>query len=167
MRVEPAELGRIRFSWKVPKLITLADMTTRELDDSPVRIILAFDGDRSKLSVKNAMLSELARALTGEEMPYATMMYVWCNACVRNCVIVNTRTDRIRKLVLESGRASLNRWMDYERVIRDDFVKLFGEQPGALISVALMTDTDNTKSVANAWYGPVNLVPDYLTAVAH
>lgn len=25
------------------------------------------------------MLSELVRAVTGEEMPYATLMYVWCN----------------------------------------------------------------------------------------
>ena len=167
VRVEPAELGNIRFSWKVPKLIAQADMSTREMDDSPVRIVLAFDGDRSKFSAKNAMLSELARALTGEEMPYATMMYVWCNACVRDSVIVNTRTDRIRKLVLESGSGSLNRWMDYERVIREDFVKLFGEQPGALISVALMTDTDNTKSVANAWYGPVNLMPALVVKMPH
>ena len=163
VRVEPAELGRIKFSWKVPQLIARADMATREMDDSPVRIVLAFDGDRAKFSAKNAMLSELARALTGEEMPYATMMYVWCNACNRESVIVNPRTDRVRKLVLESGPGNLNRWMDYERVIREDFEKLFGESPGALISVALMTDTDNTKSIANAWYGPVNLVPDSTT----
>ena len=75
-------------------------------------------------------------------------------------MIVNPRTDRVRKLVLESGPGNLNRWMDYERVIRTDFEKLFGESPGALISVALMTDTDNTKSIANAWYGPLNLLPD-------
>ena len=121
VRVEPAELGRIKFSWKVPQLIAKADMATREMDDSPVRIVLAFDGDRAKFSAKNAMLSELARALTGEEMPYATMMYVWCNACKRESVIVNPRTDRVRKLALESGPGNLNRWMDYERVIRTDF----------------------------------------------
>ena len=159
MRVEPSEFHKVRFSWKVPELIALADMTQRDADDSPVRIVLAFDGDRSSFSPKNAMLSELARLLTGEELPYATMMYVWCNECKPGSVIVNPRTDRIRKLVVESGTEKLQQWVDYERTVRADFEKVFGEAPGALMSISLMTDTDNTESVARAWYGPVTLVP--------
>ncbi len=160
VRVEPAELGRISFSWKVPELISQADMALRDADDSSVRIVLAFDGDRSKFSAKNAMLSELARLLTGEELPYATLMYVWCNKRPPGSVIVNPRTDRIRKLVVESGASRLNQWVDYERMIRADFEKAFGEAPGALLSISLMTDTDNTHSTARAWYGPLTLVPD-------
>ena len=74
LRVEASDLGKLGFSWKVPKMIAGADMTQRDSDDSPVRVLLAFEGDRSKFSVKNAMLSELALALTGEPMPYATLM---------------------------------------------------------------------------------------------
>ena len=159
MRVEPAALGRIKFSWKLPDLIQHADMSLREFDDSPVRVVLAFEGDRSKFSGKNAMLSELAHVLTGEPMPYATMMYVWCNTCETETVIFNPHTDRIRKLPLESGSSKLNRWMDYERAVRDDFVKAFGEEPGMLTSISIMTDTDNTKSVTRAWYGAVSLTP--------
>ena len=157
MRVEPAALGHIKFSWKLPDLIRYADMSIREFDDSPVRVVLAFEGDRSKFSGKNAMLSELAHALTGEPMPYATLMYVWCNDCNPEEIIINPHTDRIRKLPLESGPGKLNRWMDYERAVRDDFVKAFGEEPGILTSVSIMTDTDNTKSAARAWYGTVSL----------
>ena len=134
-------------------------MSLREFDDSPVRVVLAFEGDRSKFSGKNAMLSELAHVLTGEPLPYATLMYVWCNTCEPETVILNPHTDRIRKLPLESGTAKLNRWMDYERSVRDDFVKAFGEEPGLLTSISIMTDTDNTKSMARAWYGTVSLVP--------
>ncbi len=159
MRVEPAALGRIKFSWKLPDLIQYADMSLREFDDSPVRVVLAFEGDRSKFSGKNAMLSELAHVLTGEPLPYATLMYVWCNTCEPGSVILNPHTDRIRKLPLESGPGKLNRWMDYERAVHADFVKAFGEEPGALTSISIMTDTDNTKSVARAWYGPVSLLP--------
>lgn len=159
LKVEPEALGRIRFSWKLPDLIQYADMSLREFDDSPVRVVLAFEGDRSKFSGKNAMLSELAHVLTGEPLPYATLMYVWCNDCKPEEVILNPHTDRIRKLPLESGTQKLNRWMDYERAVRDDFVKAFGEEPGLLTSISIMTDTDNTKSVARAWYGPVSLLP--------
>jgi hypothetical protein len=157
LRIEPAELGSVRFSWRVPDLIAQADMALREADDSPVRIVLAFEGDRSKFSSKNAMLSELANALTGEPMPYATLMYVWCNTRAPGTVIINPRTDRIRKLVVESGAGKLHQWVDYERNIRADYEKAFGEAPGALVGIGIMTDSDNTKSSTKAWYGPVTL----------
>ncbi len=158
VRVEPARLGALRFSWQVPELIAGADMAVRDSDDSPVRLVLAFEGDRSTFSARNAMLSELSRALTGEEMPYATLMYVWANEGEAGRVIVNPRTDRIRKLVVESGPAGLGRWLDYERDVRADFERAFGEPPGALVGVGLMTDSDNTRSRAQAWYGPVRLL---------
>ncbi len=162
--IEPGQLDALRFSWKVPALITDADMAVRDKDDSPVRIVLAFDGDRSKLSARDRMLSELAYAVTGEDMPYATLMYVWCNTREPGSVIQSPRTDRIRKLVLESGPKRLNSWLDYERDIRADYLKVFGEEPGRLMAVGIMTDTDNTKSSAEAWYGPVVLGPGTVAA---
>lgn len=157
VRIEPADLRQLRFSWKVPQLIADADVGRKDLDDSPVRVILAFEGDRSKFSSRDAMLSELMRALTGEEMPYATLMYVWCNQRPAGTVVTSPRTDRIRKMVLESGPGRLNQWLDYERDIRADFERAFGEAPGALVGVAIMTDSDNTKSKAKAWYGPLRV----------
>ncbi len=157
VRIEPAELTQVRFSWKVPQLIPAADLAVRETDDSPVRVMLAFEGDRSKLSSRDLLLSELARTVTGEELPYATLMYVWCNQRAPGTVVRSPRTDRIRKLVLESGPDRLNQWLEYERDIRADFERAFGEPPGALVGIALMTDGDNTRSLSRAWYGPVRL----------
>jgi hypothetical protein len=157
VRIEPAELGSVRFSWKVPQLIPEADMALRESDDSPVRIVLAFEGDRSRFTPRDALLSELARTLTGEELPYATLMYVWCNKRAPGSVIVSPRTGRVRTLVVESGAGKLNQWLDYERDIRADYERAFGEPPGALVGVGIMTDSDNTRTTAQAWYGPVKL----------
>lgn len=162
--VPPEALGALRFSWQVPELIERADMARRDLEDSPVRIVLVFDGDRSRLSPADTLMSELARTLTGEEMPYATLMYVWCNRRAPGEVITNPRTSRIRKVVVESGSANLGRWMDYERDIRADYIRAFGEPPGPLRGVALMTDSDNTRSLARAWYGPVRLSSDEAAA---
>jgi hypothetical protein len=159
VRIEPQDLGILSFSWKVPELIAQADLAQRETADSPVRIVLAFEGDRSRLSFKDNLLSELAHALTCEPMPYATLMYVWCNTRLPGSVIVNPRTDRIRKLVVESGRANLKHWLDYERDIRADFMQAFGEPPGALVGMAIMTDSDNTRTTTRAWYGPVQHRP--------
>jgi hypothetical protein len=159
VRIEPAELGSVRFSWKVPELISGADMAARDADDSPVRVVLFFEGDRSRFSARNAMMAELMRAVTGEEMPYATLMYVWCNRRAPGALITNPRTDRVRTLVVESGAGRLNHWLQYERDIAADFRRAFGEEPGALLGMAIMTDSDNTRSMARAWYGPLRLLP--------
>jgi hypothetical protein len=159
VRVEPEALGRMRFSWKVPELIAQADLASRDNDDAPVRIVLAFDGDRSRFSRRDAALSELAHALTGEPLPYATLMYVWCNKRAPGTVLRSPRTDRIRKLVVESGPRRLNQWLDYERDIRADFERVFGEAPGALVGIAIMSDSDNTGTRTQAWYGPLRLLP--------
>jgi hypothetical protein len=159
VQVPPQELAGLRFSWKVPALIAQADLTLRDKDDSPVRVVLAFDGDRSRLSARAAALAELVRTVTGEEMPYATLMYVWCNKREAGSVIHNPRTDRIRKICLESGPGRLNEWLDYERDIAADFQRAFGEPPGTLVGVGIMTDSDNTNSRTRAWYGPVRFAP--------
>jgi hypothetical protein len=159
LHIEPERFSALSFSWQIQKLIADADMAQREHEDSPVRLVLAFDGDRSQFSPKNAMLSELSHALSGKPMPYATLMYVWCNHRPVNTVIHNPRTDRIRKMVIESGPQRVNQLISYERNIRADYEKAFGEPPGALIGIAIMTDTDNTRSHAQSWYGPISLLP--------
>jgi hypothetical protein len=158
VRIEPERLGQLRFSWMVPALISAADLAQRDTDDSPVRVVLAFEGDRARFSARDAALSELSEVLTGEPLPYATLMYVWSNRRAPGSVIINPRTSRIRKLVMESGPEHLLQWLDYERDVRADFVKAFGEAPGALLAIGIMTDTDNTRSEAQAWYGPVRHV---------
>ena len=157
VRIEPADLAGVRFSWKVPQLIAGADLASREADDSPVRVVLFFEGDRSRFSQRDAMTAELVRAVTGEEMPYATLMYVWCNRREPGTVINSPRTTRVRTMVVESGARNLNQWLDYERDIRADYQRAFGEAPGALVGIGIMTDSDNTRSTAQAWYGPVRL----------
>lgn len=153
------EFGHLAFSWKVDALPEGANLRESEHADAAVRILLAFDGDRSKWSPRNHRLSEMSRLLTGEELPYATLAYVWSNQGEPGSVIVNPRTDRIRKLVVESGAGQIGHWRDYRRDVRADFIKAFGEEPGPLVAVALMTDTDNTRSRLRAWYGPLTLEP--------
>ena len=113
--------------------------------------------NRSKWTGRNHRMSEMSRLLTGEELPYATLMYVWANHDAPETVIVNARTDRIRKVVVESGAQQVGHWRDYQRNIRADFFRAFGEEPGPLRAVAIMTDTDNTQSSLRAWYGRMTL----------
>ncbi|WP_137917778.1 DUF3047 domain-containing protein, partial [Hydrogenophaga sp. 2FB] len=152
-----ASVGRVSFSWRVDGVPKDADLAVSSQADSPVRVVLAFDGDRARWTPKNHRLSEMSRLLTGEELPYASLVYVWSAKEAPGTVVVNPRTDRIRKVVLDSGVANIGQWRDHVRDVRADFRLAFGEDPGPLRLVALMTDTDNTGSELTAWYGALTL----------
>ena len=158
-RIEPDQLGLVRFSWNVPNPDAGANLALPQLEDVPVRVVLAFEGDRSRLSMKNALLSELSRLLTGEEMPFATLVYSWSRVNQPGEVILNDRTDRIRKIVVDSGDHGYNEWRSYERDIRADYRKAFGEDPGALLSFAVFTEGEKNEGQLQAFYGPLKLVP--------
>lgn len=135
----------------MPALIEETDLATRLCDDSPVRLVLAFEGDLGNFSAKDAALNELTRLMTDKEMPYVTLIYVWCNKRPVGTIIHNACTDRIRKNVIESGPMGPRQWRNYERDIRADFEPAFGETPGKLLGIEIMIDSDNTHSQTQAW----------------
>lgn len=156
-RVElPADrLGEVSFSWWVPQPLANASVADVDREDAAVRVLFAFGGDQSRLPMRTRAMFDLAEALTGERPPYATLMYVFDTQAPAGSVVINPRTDRIRKIVLEGDRQQLRQWRDFRRDLAADFRRAFGEDPGPLLAVGVMTDTDNTAGRAEAWYGPI------------
>ena len=157
VQVPPEQLGQVSFSWWVDDLIAGATITDVDRSDAPARVMFGFAGDESRLSMRARALFDLAEALTGERPPYATLVYVWDATAPVGTVVVSRRSDRVRKLVVDSGPVHLRRWRDHRRDLAADFRLAFGEEPGVLRSVAVMTDSDNTASSARSWYGAVTL----------
>ncbi len=157
VQIAPEKLGAVSFSWWVDDLIAGASVADIDREDAPARVMFGFDGDTAKLSGRTRMMFDLAEALSGERPPYATLMYVWDATAPEGTVIVNPRSDRIRKIVVDSGPLNLKRWRDHRRDLRADFRLAFGEEAGNLQSIAVMTDSDNTRSSALSWYGAVTL----------
>jgi hypothetical protein len=150
-------IGDVEFSWWGQAVPVNADVSQAEHDDAAARVIFSFAGDVGRLSARNQMLFDLARVLTGEAPPFATLVYVWDVNAPVGSVIVHPRTDRIRKIVVESGTSSLRAWRTYRRNLAADFRLAFGEAPGALEAMAMMTDGDNTQSQLVTWYGEITL----------
>ncbi len=149
----------LRWQWKTVQLIQQADATSRYDDDSPVRIIVSFDGDKSKLSGKDRLFMEKAKLIAGQDVPYATLMYIWENRLPVGQVIPNAYTNRIKKIVAQSGAEGVGRWHMLERNVLEDYQRAFGEPPGKLLGIGVMTDTDNTKSRALSYYGDISFHP--------
>lgn len=145
----------LRFSWRIEQPISTANLRDRDAEDSPVRIVLAFDGPTSALPLRERMFFDLAEAVTGERPPYATLMYVWDRHADVGEVIPSNSTSRIRKIVVDGRDSPVGPWRVHERAVEADFRAAFGEAPGRLMAVGVMTDSDNTGYRIRAWYGPL------------
>lgn len=148
----------LHWSWKALKNIPLSDNTEGHVDDAPLRIVLGFEGDKSKLSLKDQMAFELAKLISGHDLPYATLMYIWSEKNGVEQVITNKHISRIKAIVVDSGTKDLGQWRTHRRSIEADYKKAYGESPGKLIAVGIMTDTDNTKDEVQAKYGDIEFL---------
>ncbi len=162
--VDPAQRPRLAWSWRVSHLVEGADNTDPLAEDSPVRLMLFFDGDKSSLPFKEQVLMETAQMLVGRELPYATLMYVWENRQPVDTVITNAHTQQVKMIVAGSGSDRLGQWRSIERDYVADYRRAFGADPGRLIGVGILSDTDNTGQRVEAWYGDIRLLPRRQTA---
>lgn len=153
--VNPQRTPWLSWRWNVPDLIDAADNTRAVSEDSPVRIVVSFDGDRSKLDVEEQAIAQRVKLLTGRELPYATLMYIWENRRPVGEVIPSAHTSRIKMIVSETGEAREGHWLNFSRNVVEDFQRAFGEPPGRIRSVGIMTDTDNTGMKTRAYYGDI------------
>jgi hypothetical protein len=149
----------VEWRWKVAGLIDGADNAVASREDSPARIVLGFDGDRSKFSILERSSSALAQKVTGRELPYAELIYIWSNRAPTGTIIPNPHTRRVQMVVASTGAAGVGKWQALSRNVVEDFRRAFGEEPGLLTDVGVLTDTDNTGGTAEAWYGDIRFLP--------
>jgi Protein of unknown function (DUF3047) len=150
----------IEWRWKVKELIATADNTVASKEDSPVRIVLEFEGDKSKLSLSDRATLATSKALSGRELPHSTLMYIWSNKEPVGKVIRNPHTTRVQMVVASSGAAGVGAWQSLSRNALEDFRRAFKDDPGKLTGVAVLTDTDNTGEKVEAWYGDISFHPN-------
>jgi hypothetical protein len=155
--VDPAERPIVQWEWRIVDLVPSADLTDRDADDSPARLLLFFDGDRTQLSARDKMLMETARMLTGQPIPFATLMYVWDNRQPVGTVIPSEVFGQLKMVVAGTGPDRLGQWKQFSRNYAQDYERAFGHAPGKLVGIGVLTDTDNTASAIEAFYGDIRL----------
>jgi hypothetical protein len=153
--IDPRELPVLRWRWKVPQLIAGANNSRRHAEDAPVRMVLSFDGDVASLPLEDRSFFDRIRALTGYDLPYATLMYIWENQAEPGTVIANPHSGRIQMVVAESGSARTGTWKLESQNVYEDYKRAFGVEPGRIKAIAIMTDTDNTGASVEAYYGDI------------
>jgi len=148
------EAPYLTWRWNVSHILAEAD-NVHGPDDAPARVVVTFDGDKSKWDFEDTAFADRIRGMTGNDVPYATLMYIWSNREPQGAVIVNRHTSRIKMVVAETGSDKLGTWVNEKWNIYEDFKRAFGEEPGKVLSIGIMSDTDNTAQRVTTYYGDI------------
>lgn len=153
--INPKDYPIVRWRWKVENLLQRSDVSRKDGDDYPARLYITFAYDPDKVSFGKKLKYKAGRALFGD-IPIGALNYIWETKTPVGAVVENAFTDFAQMIVVESGPQKVGIWVDEERNIYEDYKQAFGEEPPMINGVAIMSDTDNTKDRAVAYYGDIS-----------
>lgn len=153
--INPKEYPLVRWRWKVDNLLQRSDVSRKGGDDYPARLYITFAYDSEKVGLGRKLKYKAGRALFGD-IPIGALNYIWETKTPVGTIVENAYTDFAQMIVVESGSQKVGIWVDEERNIYEDYKKAFGEEPPVINGVAIMSDTDDTKERAVAFYGDIS-----------
>ena len=125
----------LTWQWKVARLPATGDVRERAADDQAAQVYVIFPRWPSPL--------------TSSEV----IGYVWDSRAPVGTQVASSKAPNVRILVVESGASRLDTWQRQERNVAADYAALFGRQPPRVGQVALMIDSNDTRSNAEAFFG--------------
>ena len=155
IRIDPKEFPVVEWRWKVANVLKNGNVNEKSGDDYPARLYITFEYDSTKVGFFEKAKYETVKLIYGQYPPIGAINYIWESKSPIGTMVPNPYTDRVNMIVIESGETRLNEWITEERNIFEDYKKAFGEDPPNISGVAIMTDTDNTKERAVAYFGDI------------
>ena len=152
--IDPREYPIVRWRWKVENLLQKGNVHRKDGDDYPARLYITFAYEPAKVRFGRKLKYQAGRALFGD-IPIGALNYIWDGKSPVGTVVDNAFTDFAKMIVVESGPQRIGTWVEEERNVYEDYRAAFGEEPPAISGVAIMSDTDNTKERAVAYYGDI------------
>jgi hypothetical protein len=140
IEVNPAEIPIIKWSWKVKQALAAENPYRKDVDDFAGRVIVLFPGTFF--------------------WQYRAVVYVWADKLPIGTVVQSAFSKDIVLVVVESGNQYAGVWRNERRNYLEDYHNYFHASPPNTMAVAIMTDADNTKTEATAWYGDIFLSRD-------
>jgi hypothetical protein len=128
--VQPKEFPILQWRWRAKRLPTGGDERTVKTNDSVAGVYVIFDSTVFPRAIK----------------------YVWSSTLPVGTRLTSPVYWRSRIVVLQSGPAQPNEWKLETVNFYHDYKTLFGDEPSEVLGIAILTDSDTTRSVAEADY---------------
>ncbi|MBT9490246.1 MAG: DUF3047 domain-containing protein [Rubrivivax sp.] len=151
----PGGEGRtLRWRWRVDRPQAGADLRRKEADDTALKVCALFRLPLEALPFWERQKMRLARSVSGEDLPAATLCYVWDAMLPAGTLLPNAYTPRLRWMVLQGAGAPLATWRGESRDLHADFLRAFGDEARdvpPLQAIAVGADGDNTDGSSQAF----------------
>jgi len=141
------------------------DILTKAGDDAALKVCAMFDHPLERVPFFERQALRIARGVSGDDLPAATVCYVWDSTYPAQTQAANPYTRRVRFITLQGVSAPLQRWVNESRNLREDFVRLFADEMPAGAAVPRITrvlvgaDSDNTGSRSTGWVADLGWAP--------
>ena len=161
--VHAVEGGRIlSWRWRLDTPLTGADLRTKAGDDAALKVCALFDLPLEALGFLERAKMRMARSVSGEWLPAATLCYVWDPTLPIGTLLPNAHSARLRWIVARGEGAALGTWQDETHDLHTDFLRAFGDETRVvppLKAIALGADADNTGGRSAGWVVAPGLQP--------
>ena len=134
--VDPKETPILEWRWKVMTLPTGASACQQSTDDEAAQVYVAW------LRTPEAVRSRI-------------IGYVWDSTAPAGTICKSGKTSTVTYIVLRSGSGELGKWITERRNVVEDFRKIYGEAPDKPNALSLGIDSDDTRSSAESFIGPL------------
>ncbi len=145
------ENPRLHWRWKVTQLSDRGNPKKKAGDDYPIRVYVMFQYDPDRASLGESLIYKATKAIYGKYPPHSTLNYVWTGANISERFIASPYTGKAYMVVLERGNEKVGQWVEESVNVLEDYRKAFGKEPPAMAGIAVMSDSDNTGTNAEAY----------------
>jgi len=134
---DPKNQPRLKWRWRVSQMPPGADERVSGKHDAAAQVYIIFDNQVWPRVVK----------------------YTWSSSLPVGTQFTSPLYSRNKGIVRRSGQPDPKRWYEEEVNFLEDFKRLFGDEPGKVQGIAILTSSDATKTTAGADYDDFVLLP--------
>jgi hypothetical protein len=134
--VRIAETPVLEWTWKVVALPKGADARRAETDDEAAQLYVVWP--RFPQAVRSQIIG-----------------YIWDTKAPTGSIIKSKKSGTVTYVVVRSGSADLGKWITERRNIREDFKRIYGEEPDDPGGVSFGIDSDDVKGTAESYLGRI------------
>ena len=135
-KVNVKETPILEWTWKVTALPKGGNSCVKATDDQAVQVYVGWP--RFPEAVRSRIIG-----------------YVWDTTAPAGTVCKSEKTGTVTYVVIRSGSTELGKWLTERRNVRDDFKKIYGEDPDNPGAVSISIDSNDTNSFSESFLGPI------------
>ena len=153
---------QLSWRWRLDQPLQRSDLRTRDGDDVALKVCVLFDLPTEGLPFSERVQLSLARSLSREPLPAATLCYVWDRLLPVGTLLPNAFTRRVRQIVVATGDTPLAQWQSQQRDLQQDFKLVFGAESAVVppvVGFLVGADADNTADSSLGYVGDLSVLP--------